>query len=199
MAPPRRTEPQGVRTEQILAAARKVFREKGYDRTTVSDIVREAGIAQGTFYLYFPSKGEAFLALSQQFRQMLAESIREAYDFSLSFEDRNRAAVKACFQRARNNVDLVRLIHFGADSLSAEVQAALRRDSPILGFRTQALKREMEAGEIEPVDPEVTARLLYGMMMNALIEAFVFGDEGDAERLEEGSAQMIINLLKPRT
>ena len=41
----RRTE-----TEEV----RKVLREKGYDSTTVSDIVKEAGVAQGTFYLYFP-------------------------------------------------------------------------------------------------------------------------------------------------
>src|SRR5262245_44500387 len=40
----------------LLAAAVEVFAAKGYTATRVSDIVREAGVAQGTFYLYFKSK-----------------------------------------------------------------------------------------------------------------------------------------------
>lgn len=42
--------------EKIILAAIDVFREKGVEKTKVSDIVKSAGIAQGTFYLYFPSK-----------------------------------------------------------------------------------------------------------------------------------------------
>ncbi len=41
---------------RIIHAAIDIFSEKGIDQTKVSDIVKKAGIAQGTFYLYFPSK-----------------------------------------------------------------------------------------------------------------------------------------------
>ena len=42
--------------ERIIQSAIKLFQEKGIDKTTISDIVRNANIAQGTFYIYFPSK-----------------------------------------------------------------------------------------------------------------------------------------------
>ena len=45
----RRTESEAIRKEQILGAARRILREKGYDNSTISDIVKEAGVAQGTF------------------------------------------------------------------------------------------------------------------------------------------------------
>ena len=51
------------RREQILAAALKVFCQGGYHGTHVSEIVREAGVARGTFYLHFQSKHEVFAAL----------------------------------------------------------------------------------------------------------------------------------------
>ncbi len=48
----RRTESEAVRRAQLLGAARKMFRAKGYDGATVSEIAREAEVAQRTFYLY---------------------------------------------------------------------------------------------------------------------------------------------------
>lgn len=49
--------------EALLLAARRVFAEKGFPRATVADIVRAAGRAHGTFYLYFDNKQNIFAAL----------------------------------------------------------------------------------------------------------------------------------------
>ena len=46
------------RRDQLVAAARRVFEKKGFARTSVSDIVKAAGVAQGTFYLYFKEKND---------------------------------------------------------------------------------------------------------------------------------------------
>ena len=46
--------------QQIIEAAVRVFARKGYYNSRVSDIAREAGIAAGTIYLYFPNKEELF-------------------------------------------------------------------------------------------------------------------------------------------
>ena len=42
--------------ETLLTAAYELFQEKGFSRTTISDIVEKAGLAKGTFYLYFKDK-----------------------------------------------------------------------------------------------------------------------------------------------
>lgn len=70
----RRTESEAVRRAQLLRAARKVFRAKGYGGASVSEIVREAGVAQGTFYLYFPSKKAAAVSISDGLMEMMAEA-----------------------------------------------------------------------------------------------------------------------------
>ncbi len=49
-----------ITKSKLISAAKKIFSEKGYYDTKVSDIVKEAGVAQGTFYLYFKSKEEIF-------------------------------------------------------------------------------------------------------------------------------------------
>ena len=194
----RRTETETVRQEQILAAARKLFKEKGYDGTTIAEIVKEAGVAQGTFYLYFSSKRDAFLALSQQLDQAAARTVSGAYDPSLAFEERLRALTKAGFECGKRNADLVRLVHFGADSMPVDVQAEFLKNSPQIAGLTQVFEQAIEAGEMEPMDPEITARLIWGMVKNAFVEAFVLGDERDAQRLEEGVARLIVNGLTRR-
>jgi AcrR family transcriptional regulator len=52
-----------ARRAEIVHAAALVFAEKGVANTAVSDIVKAAGVAQGTFYLYFPSKDDVVLAV----------------------------------------------------------------------------------------------------------------------------------------
>ncbi len=52
-----------LRREQILSAATSVFAAKGYQRASVTDIINAAGIARGTFYLYFEGKREIFAEL----------------------------------------------------------------------------------------------------------------------------------------
>ena len=60
----RRTESEAIRKEQIFGAVQRVLREKGYDNSTISDIVKEAGVAQPTFYLYFDSKKATVMELA---------------------------------------------------------------------------------------------------------------------------------------
>jgi len=51
--------------EKLIISAIKVFSEKGFYNTKISDIVQEAGVAQGTFYIYFKSKEEIFFQIVQ--------------------------------------------------------------------------------------------------------------------------------------
>ena len=55
-----------VRRNEIIDAAEKLFYSVGYDETSVSDIVKAIGVAQGTFYNYFTSKDAVLEALVQR-------------------------------------------------------------------------------------------------------------------------------------
>jgi TetR/AcrR family fatty acid metabolism transcriptional regulator len=57
-----------ARRHQILDAAAKVFAEKGFHVTTIRDIARTAGIADGTIYNYFASKADLLLGIFDRMR-----------------------------------------------------------------------------------------------------------------------------------
>jgi AcrR family transcriptional regulator len=67
-----------TRRQQILNAATRVFARKGYRHASVSDIIETAGIARGTFYLYFQSKEEIFLALIDLWFERLSRRLQES-------------------------------------------------------------------------------------------------------------------------
>jgi TetR/AcrR family transcriptional repressor of nem operon len=66
-----RTQPPEVRREQILDSAAQVLVAKGLTAMTVADVVAGAGIAKGTFYLYFNSKEELVAALRARYTESL--------------------------------------------------------------------------------------------------------------------------------
>lgn len=64
-----------ARRAEIVSAAAAVFAERGVANTAVSDIVKAAGVAQGTFYLYFESKDDVVLAVAERFGDTMVEGV----------------------------------------------------------------------------------------------------------------------------
>ena len=192
-----RTESEPVRRGQLLRAARKVFREKGYDAATISDIVREAGVAQGTFYLYYPSKRAAAVSLRDGLMERMAAAVESAIQPSASFDERLNTLIASSFRVARQNVDLFRLAFIGADETHPELHSESPEHAVFLNIVTRLLGDATGAGEMEIMDLEIAARLVLGLLQHALIEAFVSGEgEGDEpERLEQGVCVLLTNAL----
>ena len=64
-----------TRREQLVEAAARLFAERGVDETPVSEIVSSAGVAQGTFYLYFPSKTDVVNAVVEQMSERIVTRV----------------------------------------------------------------------------------------------------------------------------
>lgn len=60
------------RKQEIFDAALKLFGEKGYEKTTIADIAKAMGVAQGLCYRYFPSKEILFDSAIDQYADILA-------------------------------------------------------------------------------------------------------------------------------
>ena len=70
---------RGQRTrERILAAAEEVFGQVGYEPASITAITQAAGVAQGTFYVYFPSKHAIFVELIKDFGVRVRAAIAQA-------------------------------------------------------------------------------------------------------------------------
>lgn len=66
-----------ITKEELIEIGKKVFSEKGYFLSKVSDIVREAGVCQGTYYLHFESKKELLGAIIQEFSRDIRKILFE--------------------------------------------------------------------------------------------------------------------------
>jgi AcrR family transcriptional regulator len=83
------------RRGKLIAAAVKVFIEKGFHETTVRDIGREAGMTQGTIYNYVGSKDDILYLVTDQIVSEYQEETRKALDNSADARTRVRNAVRA--------------------------------------------------------------------------------------------------------
>jgi len=77
MARRRRADPT-LRREELIDAAQREFAERGVAGTAISDIVKAAGVAQGTFYLYFAGKDDIVTAVAERAGDSLADAIEAA-------------------------------------------------------------------------------------------------------------------------
>lgn len=79
---PRVSKDPQERKDEILNAAMELFASKGYEQTSVSDIVKKIGVAQGTFYYYFQSKEEVVNAACERTLASRLESVKNLVESS---------------------------------------------------------------------------------------------------------------------
>lgn len=152
---------RGRRTrEKILASALKEFGKVGYHDASIVRITEGAGVAMGTFYLYFDGKlavfNELVEDLNRRLRHRLTQAIMDAPD-RLAAE---RAGFRAFFEFTTEVPQLYRIIR-QAEFVSPEAMH-LHYGRIVEGYQ-RALAAASDAGEIAPLDPEVTAWALMGI------------------------------------
>jgi AcrR family transcriptional regulator len=111
---PRPRIDRGTKRAAVADAAAKVFAERGVAGTAVSDIVRAAGIAQGTFYLYFDSKDDILLAVAEQFVASLGTALESSLPGpEASAPERLKSLVQALGSLAASpaNAAMAELLH----------------------------------------------------------------------------------------
>jgi AcrR family transcriptional regulator len=144
----------------LLDAAEAVFGESGYERASITELTRRAGVAQGTFYVYFPDKQSIFVelvrALSHQVRQEMAQAVADLTD-RLAIEREGFRVFFAFIHHHRSLYKIVRQSEFVDEELYRWYYRRLAE-----GY-VQGLSRAMDAGQIRPMDPEVLAYCLMGM------------------------------------
>jgi AcrR family transcriptional regulator len=152
------TERGRLSRQRIVAAAERVFGEKGYFPASITDITRAAGVAQGTFYLYFSSKREVFIevlaGLAHQIRAVTRAALGEGED-RLEEERRGFAAFFALVNERPHLYRIVRQAEFVEDALHVYYE------SIVPGYVAR-LRAAMERGEIRRLNPEVLAYCLLG-------------------------------------
>ena len=161
------------RREQILAAAQVVFADKGYHATGVSDIIAKAGIARGTFYLYFDGKRAIFDALLDRiFEDLLARIypiiIPQSPD-EVTVESQIRDNAMRLIQCLMEDKDAVKILMAEAEGLDEGAQNRLMAFYGRLGeWLAESLDDGVSLGIIHACNTKVAAHALIGSLRGVL-------------------------------
>jgi len=174
--PPAKSVDRDRRCAQLLCAAQDVFIEKGYHATTVDDITRAAGVAKGTFYLYFNEKRAVFYAVIEQFFERLTEVLRSVSEDVTTFGElvqRVKVAGERLAVFFAENRGLVRLAYresMGLDERLEQIERDFFRG--LATAQAQNVKLAIDLGIVrEEVNPLVAAYAHIGMVERLLQQA----------------------------
>lgn len=174
------------RRAALLRAAREVLAEKGLESAKVSDIVARAGVAQGTFYLYFPSKLSLVIALAEDMDRQILASTRAAVEGARSLAEGIDAGVSAAFAEMGRYRDVLGIIEARVGMIELRPQCE-HLFQAYYAYIASMIERGQASGEVDRnVNPEIAARLIVGVLEHAADECYIYGlREPDAAYIHE--------------
>lgn len=177
----------------ILQAAIEIISEKGLYSTSISDIVKKAGVAQGTFYLYFRSKNALIPAIAQNLISITLEKSREKTKDRANFMEFLQTFIDEIYNITDEYKDVIVLVYSGlAIDHSMEIWETIYK--PYYEWFEDELKRAIESGEIiGELNVGWTAKMIVNMVENAA-ERFFIGRDQDITR--EESQHEVFQFLK---
>jgi AcrR family transcriptional regulator len=145
---------------RILDAAEEVFGELGYYEASVAEITRRAGVAQGTFYIYFHSKREIFTELVEDMGKQLRRAMRAGMGDATDRLEIERGGFRAFFEFIAQHRRIYHIIEEARRVAPEAAEAYYRR---IGNGYMRGLSAAMDAGQIRRMDPEGLAYALIGI------------------------------------
>lgn len=170
----REVKPVEVRKQEILQGAIKVFREKGYDKTSISDIATSLKISQGLCYRYFKSKEEIFESAVDAYAGYIADkmievicnpkmNLLEKISYFPNFNDIEK-----------ENKEYYDIFHGqGTDSFHDRLSLSICKK--VCPYVQRLLKEECEKGQLRLKDPETAASFLVFGQLGILLDKELAG------------------------
>ncbi|MBM7601436.1 AcrR family transcriptional regulator [Virgibacillus halotolerans] len=163
------------RYKEILTAARSVLAEKGFDETKVSEIVQRAGVAKGTFYLYFPSKLDLVLALIREMRENILFEAKKVMGSNRSQQEELMQVIKSAFHVMENYNDVFPVFNAISAFKTEQWEAEKEIRTPYYDFLKSLIENGQKSGEFRSdLNTEMTSSLIEGMVEHVAHECFIY-------------------------
>ena len=182
--------------DKLLVAAEKEFGERGFHEAAISGITQSAGVALGTFYVYFDSKEEIFRALVAHMghltRLWISERVAESPD-RLTAERRGIAAFIEFVRRHGNLYQIISEAQFVAEDAYREYYSSFAD-----AYR-QNLEQAAADKDIREGDFEVWAWALIGMSVFLGMRFAAWDDSRSADDMADAVADLISTGMLPES
>ena len=183
---------------KILDTAYSLFRSSSVSATAIDDIVKAAGIARGTFYLYFKDKSdlleEIILYKSTEYmREVLKKAINDFSDDNRDFLGFVRSFLNHYIDFLVENKEMLPI-------MSKNISSCLRNlpdfyDSEIAGIYTALIKEMMTLGYTER-EAQMTAYIVIDMTGSICSDAIMLGKPFTIEEIRSTVIESALILIK---
>lgn len=150
--------------KQIIDAAIIVIAENGYHQSQVSKIAKEAGVADGTIYLYFKNKEDILISVFEEKMEMFANNLQEIIKEDVSASEKLYKMIENHFKVLASNHHLATVTQLELRqsnlALRLRINAILKN---YLVFLETILKEGIEKGEFENnLDIRLARQMVFG-------------------------------------
>jgi len=134
---------------RILEAAVKVFAEQGFYQSTISKIAREAGVADGTIYLYFKNKDDILVQFFTYKTKLVFDRFREEVDRADNCYDKLRNLIRRHLEEFQNDRNMAVLYQAETHQNSRLVEEQIKEMSKLyLDIVSEIVEQGQEEGRI---------------------------------------------------
>jgi AcrR family transcriptional regulator len=174
-----------ARRTQILDAATRVFASKGFNRATIRDVARDAGVADGTIYNYFANKNDLLFGLLDRLNdtERRPASLAQAADASLP--EFFRAYLRERVEALWSNADLFRAV-LPELLANPELRARYYDEviAPTMALGEAAFEGMAANGMLRDLNLPLSMRIVAGSVLGLMVLQLL-GDETLATRWRE--------------
>ena len=168
--------------ERILDAALNIFSAKGFHDTKLDEIVAEASTSKGSIYFHFPNKEKLFIALVDQFADVIERRAKEAIEFEAQGIRRVQVALEAVletFGKYRRPAKLLLVQAVGLGTVFERKRMEVN-DRFALLIKTY-LDEAVADGSIAPVNTHIVAHAWMGAIYSVVIQWVYTGEPSKDE------------------
>jgi len=157
--------PKEKRKQEIIEAAIHLFASKGYNHTNVRDIAKAAGMATGTFYIYYTNKRDLFVEVVDDVIRDIIGEIADAIRKEKNLVKRTELRARVFFENYQRYSEILNQLRA---EMASEDHWAQEKVKKIYWDLTKPLIREAQQGivngYIRKVDPDLLAFTLIGIV-----------------------------------
>ena len=193
-SPNSRAAAAAARRQQLLEVAEQLFLESGYGKTSVSRIVKTAGVAQGTFYLYFASKEQILLELRRGVLRRLRRSFKAAATSDAPCDARLAAGFVAVADEVVRNVPLLRQFRSAETAVQTEQVVLDGRNS--MAAPIAALLEEGVAAGVFVIDSvPIAAHAVLSLFSDLVYTSAAYGEPAPIGALVPATTRLLLRSL----
>lgn len=184
------------RREQILDAAGQLFANKGFDKTSVDEIAREAGLSKGAIYWYFPSKEQILIGLAEKFEMQNQDTVIQSAGEDAYGPEALYKAHRFIYADKQNNPlpDLLFQQFVSMGQKYPEIAEALdRTQKSWVGIIAGLLDKAVERGDFRPFDTKLIAEAISAMYRGTCTTKY--GTSERAVEIVEYACKLIYDAL----